>query len=194
QTVVTLQSTSQGDRLVAYGVYEAAALSPSALRDFLARSLPDYMIPAVFVRLDTLPLTPNGKVDRRALPPPPENHPDLQPDYVRPQTELEQAIAKIWQAVLQLETVGIHDNFFELGGHSLLLIQVNTQLRQQLQVDLSVLDLFRYPTIEAIATHLSQRQTMPCHQPAVAASLNHQLAQRQQGKQRISQRRQKRLK
>ncbi|WP_346293414.1 amino acid adenylation domain-containing protein [Sphaerothrix gracilis] len=197
ETVVTASNDSSGyQRLVAYGVYDASALSTSALRDFLAQSLPDYMIPSVFVPLDTLPLTPSGKVDRRALPPPTESRPDLKPDYVKPQTELEQAIAAIWQEVLQLDTVGIHDNFFELGGHSLLLIQVNTQLRQQLQADLSVLDLFRYPTIEAIATHLNQRQreTTPSDQSAVPSSVSRQLEQRQQGKQRMRQRRQKRLK
>ncbi|MBE9178535.1 amino acid adenylation domain-containing protein [Oculatella sp. LEGE 06141] len=198
ETVVVALDDEQGyKRLVAYVVADATAESSvSHLYDFLSNRLPEYMIPSVFVPLDAMPLTPNGKIDRRALPLPQTIRPNLDTAYIMPQTELEQAIAQIWQEVLQLETVGIHDNFFELGGHSLLLIQVNTRLRSQLQADLSILDLFRYPTIHAIAQHLSQFRNLSNHQPGeqLASSNAHHIEARQQGKQRMQQRRVKRIK
>ncbi|QMS92029.1 amino acid adenylation domain-containing protein [Nostoc edaphicum CCNP1411] len=127
------------------------------LRDFLSKKLPEYMIPANFMLLDVLPLLPNGKLNRRALP-------SLDVSVARntlhtpPETEVEQMIATIWQNVLHVERVGIHDNFFDLGGHSLLVGQVHSQLREKLNRDLSVVEIFQYPTISLLAKHLSQEQ------------------------------------
>ena len=126
----------------------------SELRRYLRERLPEYMVPAAFVQLAELPLTANGKVDRRALP-----GPDLQGAgqevYVAPRSELEQKLASIWQEVLGIERVGLDHNFFDLGGHSLLLIQAHIKLRERLDVEVSVLELFKYPTINLLATHLS---------------------------------------
>jgi amino acid adenylation domain-containing protein len=127
----------------------------SELRAFLAERLPDYMIPAAFVLLDTMPVTHNGKVDLRALPDPQTTAERV---YAPPTTALERAIAEIWQAVLQVERVGIHDHFFELGGHSLLMVRVHGQLRDLLKRDLAIVDLFQYPTIHALAQHLGGEQ------------------------------------
>jgi amino acid adenylation domain-containing protein len=198
ETVVVAQDDEQGyKRLVAYIVADGTAESSvSHLHNFLADRLPEYMIPSVFVPLASMPLTPNGKIDRRALPSPQTIRPNLNTAYLMPRTELEQAIAQIWQDVLQLETVGIHDNFFELGGHSLLLIQVNTRLRKQLQANLSVLDLFRYPTIDAIAQYLSHANGEfddPMSESSMPSNTRH-IETRQQGKQRMQQRRIKRMK
>ncbi len=86
--------------------------------------LPDYMVPAAFVFLDTLPLTNNGKIDRKALPAPEQQRPELSRRYAAPTTPNEKSLAAIWSNVLRVEQVGIHDNFFELGGDSILSIQV----------------------------------------------------------------------
>ncbi|BAY73747.1 amino acid adenylation domain protein [Nostoc linckia NIES-25] len=127
------------------------------LRSFLKEKLPEYMVPTAFIFLDALPLTPNGKVNRRALPLP-ESYSNQNNLYVAPETELEETIASTWQKVLGIEKVSINDNFFDLGGHSLLISQVNAQLREQLQRDISVVEMFQYPTINLLAKHLSQEQ------------------------------------
>ncbi|MBN4003654.1 non-ribosomal peptide synthetase [Nostoc sp. LPT] len=127
------------------------------LRDFLREKLPEYMVPTAFIFLDALPLTPNGKVNRRVLPLP-ESYSTHNNLYVAPETELQQTIASTWQTVLGVEKVSINDNFFDLGGHSLLISQVNAQLREQLQRDISVVEMFQYPSISLLAKHLSQEQ------------------------------------
>ncbi len=130
----------------------------SELRSYLKELLPEYMVPGVFIFLDTLPLLPNGKVDRRALPVPEALRPTLTTSYEIPKSEMEQQIAKLWQEVLHLDKVGIHDNFFDLGGHSILMIQVNHKLRAVLQRDISVVTMFQNPTIYSLAQYLSQKQ------------------------------------
>ncbi|MCG6136127.1 MAG: amino acid adenylation domain-containing protein [Nostoc sp. LLA-1] len=128
------------------------------LRGFLKEKLPAYMLPSTYVILDTLPLLPNGKVDRRSLPQPENSRVDLGIAYVPPQTQLEQAIAAVWCQILQVDTIGIHDNFFDLGGNSLLIVQLHNELRENLQQELSVVELFQYPTINALSKHLNQQQ------------------------------------
>ena len=101
-------------------------------------------------------LTPNGKVDRNALPLPEGQRPELEAAYLAPQNEIERAIALVWQEVLQVEKVGIEDNFFDLGGHSLLLVQVHSKLCNLFSKNMSVIDLFKYPTIHSLAKYFSQ--------------------------------------
>ncbi|MBZ5554814.1 MAG: amino acid adenylation domain-containing protein [Acidobacteriia bacterium] len=158
EVVVVARQDEPGDqRLVAYLVAgEAAAPGTSELRTFLLHTLPDYMVPAAFVWLKQLPLSPNGKVDRRALPAPDKTQRDLEKPFVAPRTELERALAGLWQSALNVEKVGLEDNFFELGGHSLLLVQVHGKLRAHLHRDLPITELFQYPTIRALAEHLSE--------------------------------------
>ncbi|MEH2333119.1 amino acid adenylation domain-containing protein [Nostoc sp.] len=160
ETVLTVQQDSvDSQRLVAYIVpHSEQTLAINQLRGFLESKLPSYMIPGTFVTLETLPLTPNGKVDRKKLPIPDTARPDLEAVYQPPQTEVEKTIANIWQEILNIEKVGIDDNFFELGGHSLLLIQVHSKLREIFKSDLSVLDLFRYPTISSLVDYFNQVQ------------------------------------
>lgn len=123
----------------------------TVLRNSLKEKLPEYMMPSHFVVLETLPLTPSGKVDRRALPAPDEVRPELEENYVAPQTPTEEALAGIWAAVLHIERVGVYDNFFELGGHSLLGTQVISRMRDRFGVELSLRTLFEEPTIAAMA-------------------------------------------
>ncbi|MBN3897507.1 MAG: amino acid adenylation domain-containing protein [Nostoc sp. NOS(2021)] len=161
--VIAHDDGSDHKRLVAYIVGQGHLETAKAhdlvpqLRDFLREKLPKYMVPTVFMFLDTLPLTLNGKVNHRVLPPPEADFTDNDL-YVAPQTELEQIIASTWQTVLGLKKVSINDNFFDLGGHSLLISQVNAQLREQLQRDISVVEMFQYPSISLLAKHLSQEQ------------------------------------
>ncbi len=144
------------DRLIAYAVlHPGETLTVSELRNYLAEKLPEYMVPSALVTLDEMPLTVNGKVERQALPALESWRPELEVAYVAPQTELEQIIATIWQEVLHLEKVGIYDNFFDLGGHSLLIAQVHSRLQARLERNISMVEMFKYPTIELLAKHLS---------------------------------------
>ncbi|MDZ8079245.1 MAG: amino acid adenylation domain-containing protein [Nostoc sp. DcaGUA01] len=155
--VLMREDIPKNQRLVAYFVANSETAPTTAeLRNFLKEQLPEYMLPSVFVELKALPLTTNGKVDRRALPIPDGDRPELEEVYVAPRSEMEQAIAKVWQEVLQLENVGINDNFFDLGGHSLLIVQVNNQLRTIFKQDIPVVTMFQNPTIHSLARYLSQ--------------------------------------
>ncbi|MDZ7949845.1 non-ribosomal peptide synthetase [Nostoc sp. DedQUE09] len=154
ETVVVAADTQS---LVAYVVPEKEqTLTITELRHFLGSKLPNYMVPTAFVMLSALPLTPNGKIDRKALPASDTARPQLEAIYQPPETDVEKTIADIWQEVLNIENVGIYDNFFELGGHSLLLVQVHSKLREVIQSDLSMLDLFRYPTINSLVDYFNQ--------------------------------------
>jgi acyl carrier protein len=124
------------------------------LRQFLKTSLPDFMVPTIFMVLETMPLTPNGKVDRKALPKPDAVRQELAANYVAPRNELEQQIVDIWTEVLKVERIGIHDNFFELGGYSLLAIQIVSRLRKALQVEILLPTLFEVPTVADLATRI----------------------------------------
>jgi amino acid adenylation domain-containing protein len=151
--VVTAREDAPGDRrLAGYVVPQNGGVPEvSALRAFLAESLPDYMVPAAFVVLDALPLTPSGKVDRRALPAPDRGSAAGDSEYVAPGTAAEETVAAIWCKILGLDRVGATDNFFALGGHSLLLPQVMHQLRLAFQADIPLRALFDEPTVEGLA-------------------------------------------
>ena len=129
------------------------------LRGLVGRSLPDYMAPAAYVMLDTLPKTANGKVDRLALPRPEALGREVANAFAAPGNATEQAVAAVWRECLGVDAVGIDDNFFDLGGHSLLLVRVHDRLREALKVELSLVDLFRFPTVRALAATLSAKQS-----------------------------------
>jgi acyl carrier protein len=154
--VVLARTDRPGDtRLVAYVVASPDAWpAPGELRSFLQKTIPDYMLPSTFVRLDSLPLTRNGKVDRRALPAPDRGRRDVADAFVAPRIPVEDVVAGIWAEVLQVERVGIHDNFFELGGHSLLATQVVSRLRATFHVELPLRRLFEGPTVAGLAAAL----------------------------------------
>lgn len=152
--VVTSRESKQGDRyLAAYVVprmhcdAQGNGSVASRLRQHLRRHLPEYMVPSLFLVQDELPLSPNGKVDRRALREPEEGLIRRRAAYIEPKTEVEKKLAEIWEAVLQVDKVGLDDDFFELGGHSLLATQLLARLREKLEVDLPVPALFANSTI-----------------------------------------------
>ena len=113
------------------------------------------------MQLQELPLTPDGAPDLPALAALGGARAARKTVYVAPQTELERTIAALWQAALRIEKVGVHDNFFDLGGQSLLMTQVQGKLRATLGRDISMVDMFKYPTISALANYLSHEQPAP---------------------------------
>ncbi len=141
----------ENQRLLAYLLaHKDAAPSGADLRAALSGSLAEYMIPSAFVFLDAFPLTPNGKLDRKALPVP-DLADVLARAYEAPIGAGEEAIAAIWRDLLAVARVGRHDQFFELGGHSLLAVQLLSQVREQLGLELSLRDLFAQPTLAGFA-------------------------------------------
>ncbi|WP_081983465.1 non-ribosomal peptide synthetase [Streptacidiphilus albus] len=159
-TVVVHEDAPGGKRLVGYLV-PAPGSDPSGptageLRAHLQRHLPDYMVPAAFVVLDRMPLTPNGKIDRKALPAPDHQRPELDAAYTAPRTPVERALTAIWSDLLGIDPVGIHDNFFQLGGHSLLATQVTSRIRKTLGIDLPVRTLFSNPTPAQLGTAMAE--------------------------------------
>lgn len=168
--VCFLSDNSGGKKLVAYIVSEAlqslqetqpesgSALKNKLMTEFktqLGKSLPDYMIPKVYIFLETLPLTANGKIDRKALPNPDEEN--LQKElYIEPTNQREKMLHEIWSKLLNISSIGIHDNFFALGGHSLSAISLVSLVRQKFDVELSLQDLFTSPTIASLSERIMQ--------------------------------------
>ena len=156
--VVAVSGASGDERLIAYVVPNDSAPAPSALRRFVQDRLPDYMVPASFVSLDTLPLLPNGKVDRRALPAPDQARPESEWEYIAPRNPMEEKLAGIMAEVLKVERIGVHDNFFELGGHSLLGMQVVARVRKVFQVELPLRRLFEEPTVAGLCLDIEKAE------------------------------------
>ncbi|HEX5759074.1 MAG TPA: amino acid adenylation domain-containing protein [Thermoanaerobaculia bacterium] len=202
EAAVAVRRAPQGDaRLAAYLVRDggpagnggaasaAAEVSPLAddLRGFLAARLPEFMVPVVYLDLPALPRTASGKVDRRALPEPRGVHPAGGDGYVAPASELERRIAAVWRDLLGVERIGAADNFFELGAHSLLLVRAHGRLRQALGRELTVVDLFRHPTVGALARHLGSTEERPAFEQVegLAQRQRAALGRRQQQMQRL---------
>ena len=155
EAVVLARENTPGDqRLVAYFIPDGEAPAPLELRRFVQAKLPEYMVPWVFVPLEAWPLAATGKLDRKALPPPEQALKAMADAPVLPRNALERTIAEIWKKALGLTEVGVHDNFFDLGGHSLLMAQVHDRLKETLGRDLSMVDLFRFPQVAALAKYL----------------------------------------
>jgi hypothetical protein len=149
ECVVVAREDVPGDkRLVAYVVPEAGArVDAPALKRRLRESLPDYMVPSAFVEMDALPLSPNGKIDRRALPAPGTERPELEEPFAAARTPVEEVIAGVWSEVLGVERVGARDDFAELGGHSLHATRVASRLREAFAVEVPLRALFESPTV-----------------------------------------------
>ncbi|MCB9420437.1 MAG: amino acid adenylation domain-containing protein [Ardenticatenaceae bacterium] len=152
EVVVTTQEISSGDRrLVAYFIPETTTPTVEELRTFARASLPDYMVPAAFMALESFPLTPNKKIDRKALPAPQIVEQKTTTEFDAPRDALEIQLTRIWENVLNVSGIGRHDNFFELGGHSLLAVRVFAQIEQITQMQFPLTTLFRAPTIAQLA-------------------------------------------
>ncbi|OJF15954.1 amino acid adenylation domain-containing protein [Couchioplanes caeruleus] len=148
--VVDRRTAARGLHLVGYYV-AADEIDPVLLRAHLATTLPEFMVPAYFVRIDSIPLTPNGKADRRALPEPSLFY--AAPE-VRPRTEVEATLAAIWCDVLETSTVGVHDNYFGLGGDSILMLRIRAAAARR-GLHFALTDLIAHPTVAELATRVT---------------------------------------
>nr|MBA2611842.1 amino acid adenylation domain-containing protein [Bacteroidota bacterium] len=151
--VVMARANQEGiKRLVGY-IVPNGEYDKSTILAYLKNKLPEYMVPAIMVEMETLPLNPNGKVDRKALPDP-ELVDLTNKEFVAPRNHGETILANIWQELLGLDEIGIHDNFFELGGDSLLAIRVVSAIRKELEVEMPISNLFEYQTIATLAKQI----------------------------------------
>jgi amino acid adenylation domain-containing protein len=186
EALVVLGESAAGDkRLVAYVVprkakgragakggarrgREAPAFPFEELRRSLQERLPEYMMPAAVVPLERMPLTPNGKVDRRALPAPESAAAAPKREYVAPRNELERQLAQVWEEVLGVRPVGVTDNFFALGGYSLLALRLMARVNQQFGCEISLQNLLRTETVEAMAEFVGRPAGESSESPLVA--------------------------
>jgi amino acid adenylation domain-containing protein len=150
KTVVTVHTTSGGDKKLCAYYTSMADLSARELAAYLSGRLPEYMLPAYFIRVDAFALNRNGKIDRGALPQPGEAL-GAGAGAVMPRNATEEAIAAAWRKVLDVPSVGIDDNFFELGGDSLSVIRIISMLK----MELNVIDFFTHPTIRQLSEKLA---------------------------------------
>ncbi len=171
QNVVWVWTEAGHKRLAAYIVPAQSGAAPAGLaaelREFLRERLPEYMVPAAFVPMETLPLNANGKVERKALPAPDQAARGTAAAYVAPRNPAEAALAAVWAEVLNLERVGIQDNFFDLGGDSILSLQIIARARQA-GLHLTPRQVFETPTVEGLAAAAAAVTAEPELQPAEA--------------------------
>jgi amino acid adenylation domain-containing protein len=154
--VLYRQATASDGRLVAYFTRDGDPLpARETLRQDLAHSLPDYMIPGAFVEVDALPLTASGKVDRVALSRLYVDDIESATRFVAPRSSIEQLLVDLWRELLGRDGVGVHDNFFDLGGHSILVVNMQRLLRQRHGYSVAITDLFRHTTVARLAAYLS---------------------------------------
>ncbi|NES65552.1 MAG: amino acid adenylation domain-containing protein, partial [Okeania sp. SIO2D1] len=157
EVVVIAREDIPGDKqLVAYLIINDAKTTINDLRSFLKTKLPEYMIPAAFVFLESMPLTPNGKVNRRALPIPDASSLVPESCFIAPRDSLELQLAQIWSEILGVSPIGVRDNFFDLGGHSLLAVRLMAEIEKQFGKNLSLAALFQGATVEELGILLRQ--------------------------------------
>ncbi len=152
EAIVLAKEDAKNKYLCAY-VVGNNEFSATELRKYLSIKLPDYMIPAYFVKLDSIPLSPNGKIDRKALPEV-EDKIDVGVKYVAPSTKIEHKLTEIWSDILGIEKIGINDSFFELGGHSLKATILVAKIHKELNVEVSLSKIFKRPTIKELSEYI----------------------------------------
>jgi amino acid adenylation domain-containing protein len=162
QAVVVAQNWLADKRLVGY-IVPGQGQEPKIrdLRLSLEKILPDYMVPAVFVSVESLPLTPSGKVDRNALPAPGRTRPETTHPFVRVRTSVEEVLAEQWAHALDLEEIGVEDNFFELGGNSLMASDVASKISKIFSIQLPPYVLLEGPTVAKLAEFLVTKAMGP---------------------------------
>ncbi len=156
-TVIVKNANTRNAKLIAFIVSESEIQQSGIVKE-LRKTLPDYMIPAVFHKLDKLPLTPNGKIDKKYLQKIDVNLESKNKEFIPPRNESEKHIAEIWKELLQVERVSVNDNFFELGGHSLLVTQLISRLREKENLEIPIRIIFEHPTIAELAGQLDLLQ------------------------------------
>ncbi|MEK7990931.1 MAG: amino acid adenylation domain-containing protein, partial [Thiotrichaceae bacterium] len=167
--IIIREDKPNNKTIVAYFIAQET-IQLDDLRAFMQQPLPDYMLPKVFIQLEKFPLTPNGKIDHKALPAPESNRRTNEQDFIEPKTEIEQALAKIWSDVLNIEKISINDNFFVLGGDSILSIQVVARANQQ-QIKLTPRLIFQYQTIAQLVSVAEISQLTQAQQDLVTGEI-----------------------
>lgn len=162
-SVVIAKKDDAGEaRLIAYFIPNPGNVpNVESLRNFLSVKLPEYMVPPFFIPLEFFPRTPSGKIDRKSLPEPRRERPDLETEYAAPRNELEKYIADIWSRILQIDQIGIHDRFFQLGGSSLQAARFINELQQLLGETIYIVTIFQSPTIAEYADFLLKDYPVP---------------------------------
>ncbi|GCE27612.1 hypothetical protein KDA_30960 [Dictyobacter alpinus] len=190
--VVMMREDRQDDkRLVAYViVHQDLAADMHEIRHFLEQRLPVYMVPAYLLPIEKFPLTSNGKIEYRQLPAPKAHLQDRKVEYTQSYTTIEKFLVACWQDILQATEVGLHSNFFDLGGHSLLLTQVHQRLKQSMNVELALVDLFQNPTIHTLAECIAQKQRAKSANQQEDTRTEQLAAGKNRSRQRLTQRRQ----
>ncbi|NEO29894.1 MAG: amino acid adenylation domain-containing protein [Symploca sp. SIO3C6] len=166
--VIVREDIPEDKRLVTYLVPNQEKTTIKDLRSFLKTKLPQYMIPAAFVFLESMPLTANGKVNRRALPIPEATSLVHQISFIAPRDSLELQLAQIWSEILAVSPIGVRDNFFDLGGHSLTAVRLMAQIEKEFGKNLSLAHLFQGPTVEELGILLHQKTDTYSWSPLVA--------------------------
>lgn len=165
QAVVMAKEDNNGNkRLIGYVVPEGT-FDKEAIIAYAKSKLPEYMVPSLWVQMESLPVTRNGKIDKKALPNPDASE-LIGNAFVAPGNKTEQQLADIWSNLLGVEKVGVHDNFFELGGHSLLATRIVSAIRKEMKVELPIKELFLHPTIAGLALQVDS-QTQTVLQPSI---------------------------
>ena len=153
--VIAREDTPGLKRLVAYLVSATGEADTNSVRTGIEQQLPDYMLPSAYVWMDELPKTTSGKVDRKALPKPDLQRPDLSVPYRSPSTLVEKNIANTWLELLLLDKIGADDNFFQLGGNSLLALKTVASLKHRFNYEIPITKLYQYPTVTGIANFIN---------------------------------------
>ncbi|MCY8681224.1 non-ribosomal peptide synthetase, partial [Bacillus haynesii] len=157
ETIVIVREDEENRPYICAYMTAKREIPVEELRGFLEKKLPDYMIPAYFVKLDKLPLTKNGKVDRKALPEP-DRRMGAESEYEAPRNETEEKLAAVWQNVLHVEKAGIHDHFAQMGGHSLHAMELIAKIKEKMNVEIPLHQLFKLATIKELSTFIEANQ------------------------------------
>ena len=158
--VIAEKDDDENKYLVCYVIERVkGTFSANRTRSYLKEVLPGYMIPEIYILLDSFPLTPNNKLDRKALPKSDHHRPDLSQQYIPARTGMEKMLEKIWKKILRFDRVGIADNFFDLGGNSLLAMYMTQSLIREANMVLPIVKLFEFPTIKKLAEFLEHKSS-----------------------------------
>nr|WP_278046118.1 non-ribosomal peptide synthetase [Clostridium beijerinckii] len=159
EATVLVKENKDGEKYICAYVVSENSLEELDLRNYLRETLPEYMIPSYFVKVEKMPLTRNGKINRRALPEPNLNA--TLTEYEAPRNEVEEILASIWSEVLGIEKIGINDNFFEIGGHSLKAMMLISKIHKELNKEVPLKELFRFPTIKELSKYIESTEENP---------------------------------
>jgi amino acid adenylation domain-containing protein len=188
QAVATVWERGASDRLLLAHVSLREELGGDASAELVAwlrQRLPSAMVPAAVLRVDKVPLLPSGKVNYHALPAPSALSSVASAAYHAPSSDIERRLTRIWQDVLQRDTIGVHDNFFDVGGHSLLLATVQRRITTELGREIPIVVLYKYPTVSSLASYLEEVGAGGSRLRASQTDSEHLTARRERGQRMV---------